>query len=86
MVRARHDKLAELAQLVVVARVGHIARGRSIVTTPRQSAQPPVCGPLLGSSAIFQSSTVLADVLHRLHQQIDRGDGASDVPVEHSVS
>ena len=27
MVRARHDKLAELAQLVVVGAIGHIARG-----------------------------------------------------------
>ena len=76
MVRARHDKLAELAQLVVVGAIGHIARG--LVDSDDAQAVGAASGvrAFIGIERNIPEFDGPGHVLHRLHQQIDRGDGS----------
>src|ERR1700712_5245550 len=64
----------------------------STLSTPRQLAHPPVCGPPVGERAMFQSSTLRAQLrvapsrrVSAFHARLPAYDGAH-WPPEHSVN
>src|SRR5438270_13623294 len=74
MVRARHDKLAELAELIVIVAIGHIARRLVDGHHAQAVGAAASVRTIVGIERNIPQFDRPGHVLHRLHQQIDRGD------------
>ncbi len=74
MVRARHNKLAELAELIVIIAIGNIARSLIDGHYAQAVGTAASVRAIVGIKRNIPEYDRPGHVLHRLHQQIDRGD------------